>query len=131
MGFGRLVSRRTTSSEVADDLRGPLGLHVLFDPPDPIVEFVFVHGLRGGSRKTWSFSDDPASFWPKEWLPQEDAFKHVRIHSFGYHADFSDRGVSVTNINDFGRSLLENVQNAPPLRRDANVLHALDLQRVW
>jgi hypothetical protein len=126
-GFGRRtltnlgVSRRSTSTELADDLRGPFGLHVLFDPPDPIVEFIFVHGLRGGSRKTWSFSDDPALFWPKEWLPQEDAFKHVRIHSFGYNADFSERGVSVTNVNDFGRSLLENIQNAPPLRRNANV----------
>jgi hypothetical protein len=126
-GFGAL-GRRFTSlgvtrrpSEV-EDLRGPLGLHILFDPLDPLVEFIFVHGLGGGSRKSWSYSDDPASFWPKEWLPQDDAFQHVRTHSFGYNADYTERRLSITNVHDFGKALLESIQNAPHLRRSANVV---------
>src|SRR4051794_35026162 len=85
--FGGLArfTRRTTH-ESADELRGPLGLNVLDNPKTPFVEFIFVHGLRGGSRKTWTFNDDPATFWPM-WLPDDKhhRFAHVRIHTYGYN----------------------------------------------
>lgn len=74
-----------------------------------------MHGLRGGSRKTWSFSDSPLDYWPKEWLPRDGKFKHVRIHSFGYNADWGDKRESILNIHDFGKSLLGAVADSPEI----------------
>src|SRR3954469_7017291 len=54
-----------------EDERGPQGLRALVECQDPLVEVVFVHGLRGGSRSTWSANDDPATFWPQEWLVED------------------------------------------------------------
>ncbi|KAL8719491.1 MAG: hypothetical protein Q9225_003518 [Loekoesia sp. 1 TL-2023] len=75
-----------------------------------------VHGLRGGSRKTWSASDDPSHFWPKEWLPTEPRFRHVRIHSYGYNADWGEKKGSVLNVHDFGSALLGDVNTSPYIR---------------
>lgn len=100
---------------------GALGLNLLYAPPAPLVDFVFVHGLRGGSRKTWSKSSDPYHFWPKEWLTRDPEFKNVRIHSFGYSSDWGDGKDSVLNIHDFGKSLLAEVINSPEIRKDNDV----------
>ena len=93
---------------------------MLHAPSEPLIDFVFVHGLRGGSRKTWSKSDDIAHFWPKEWLPAEPKFKHVRIHSFGYNSDWAERKASALTIHDFGQALLGDIQNSPELCGNAN-----------
>lgn len=100
---------------------GPLGLNQLYTPPAPLLEFIFVHGLGGGSRKTWSKTSDPYHFWPKEWLPRDPEFKHVRIHSFGYNSDWVDRKDSLLNINDFGKSLLAEIINSPEFGKDSSV----------
>ncbi|KAI4093207.1 MAG: hypothetical protein LQ344_003034 [Seirophora lacunosa] len=113
------TSRSTT--EPGDQLRGPLGLNLLYEPLEPIVDFIFVHGLRGGSRKTWSASDDPSHFWPKEWLPTDPRFKHVRLHSFGYNADWGEKKGSVLNIHDFGRGLLGDIHTSPYIRNSTGV----------
>lgn len=94
---------------------------LLSSPSEPIVDFVFVHGLRGGSRKTWSKSEDSLHFWPKEWLPRDPDFRHVRIHSFGYNSDWAEKRDSILNIHDFGKSLLGALQDSPLIRRDASV----------
>lgn len=39
----------TSTIETATDLKGPLGLTLLYSPPEPLVDFIFVHGLGGGS----------------------------------------------------------------------------------
>lgn len=121
-GFGRITNaliRRPTVLESADDLRGPLGLKALTEPKDAFIEFVFVHGLRGGSRSTWSFNDDAATFWPL-WLDTPE-FEHVRIHTFGYkNTDYQGR-VNVTVINDVGTALLEHLVNGPQFKRDTTV----------
>ncbi|KAL9603530.1 MAG: hypothetical protein Q9179_002147, partial [Wetmoreana sp. 5 TL-2023] len=80
-----------------------------------------VHGLRGGSRKTWSHSDDPSLFWPKEWLPTESRFRHIRIHSYGYNADWGEKKGSVLNIHDFGSALLGDINTSPHIRDSADV----------
>lgn len=100
------LSPQGQESEDTNDVRGQLGLNLLFSPSEPIVDFIFVHGLRGGSRKTWSKSSHPFHFWPKEWLPVDPDFKAVRIHSFGYNADWGDRRQSILNVHDFAQSLL-------------------------
>lgn len=98
------------------DIKGPLGLNLIYDVPEPLIDFIFVHGLRGGSRKTWSMSPDPMHYWPKEWLPQDPNFHHVRIHSFGYKADWDERKESTLTVHDFARSLLGEVKCSPDIR---------------
>ena len=62
------ISKRTTSDDSSEDIKGRLGLITLYNPPEGIEvpDLVFVHGLRGGSRKTWIKSNDATLFWPKE-----------------------------------------------------------------
>ncbi|KAK3296669.1 uncharacterized protein B0H64DRAFT_106611 [Chaetomium fimeti] len=98
------------------DAKGPLGLNLLHEPSEPRIDFIFVHGLFGGSRKTWSYSQDPAMFWPKEWLPNEVGFRHVRLHSYGYNSDGSRRKSFLT-VHDFAQALLADIYNSPELRK--------------
>lgn len=110
--------RRESSTPSAEETKGPVGLNTLSDPAGPVIaDLVFVHGLGGGSQKTWTKSNDPSLFWPKEWLPQDHAFYDVRIHSFGYNANW-DRG-STLNIYDFAKSLLGSIQDCPSIPRDS------------
>ncbi|KAL2194744.1 hypothetical protein P885DRAFT_71151 [Corynascus similis CBS 632.67] len=85
---------------------GNLGLQTLFTPSNPLIEYVFVHGLGGGSTRTWCLKPDPSYFWPKEWLPRHPAFRNVRIHSFGYDSDWKAKGQSIVTAHDFGQALL-------------------------
>lgn len=105
-------------SEPREDFKGPLGLNLLHAPSKPLVDLIFVHGLGGGSRKTWSKTTDPYHYWPKEWLPRDPAFQNVRIYSFGYVADWSEMKNSVLEINDFARSLLGEIKDNPEMRRN-------------
>lgn len=99
-----------------EDVKGPLGLSILFEPSEPLVEVVFVHGLKGGSRKTWSKSEDMYHYWPKEWLPRDPEFKNVRIHTFGYNADWGETRQSFLSIHDFGKALLGAIHDSPQIR---------------
>lgn len=108
-------------SESSTDLIGSLGLTLLFEPEEVLADFIFVHGLRGGSRKTWSFSADPAHFWPKEWLPGDPDFKHVRIHTFGYHSNWGESKGSDFNVHDFGQNLIEDIHSSSSIRRSDEV----------
>jgi len=89
-------------------------------PAQPIVDLIFVHGLGGGSRKTWSFSADPTHYWPQAWLPDDDNFAgSVRIHVFGYNADWNWNAPrhTVLNIDDFGQLLLGELRNHLSIRK--------------
>ncbi|KAL8688736.1 MAG: hypothetical protein Q9218_005424 [Villophora microphyllina] len=113
-----LTTGRSTT-EPGDQVHGSLGLNLLYEPSEAIGDFIFVHGLRGGSRKTWSHSEDPSLFWPKEWLPTEPKFRHIRIHSYGYNADWGEKKGSVLNIQDFGSALLGEINISPQIRGGA------------
>lgn len=100
------------------ETKGPLGLTTVYIPSSDqpvIADVVFVHGLNGGSRSTWSQGGDPALFWPGEWLPGECAFRDVGIHTFGYPSDVGRR--SVLGVRDFARSLLSAVADSPAINR--------------
>ncbi|KAH8903867.1 hypothetical protein BR93DRAFT_867494, partial [Coniochaeta sp. PMI_546] len=112
-----LVSCETRLQPSNDDVKGPLGLNVLHEPSDPRYDFVFVHGLLGGSKKTWSHSPEPGMFWPRDWLPSEAGFEHVRLHSYGYNSDWTSKKESHLSIYDFGQALLADLHNSPHLRR--------------
>jgi PGAP1-like protein len=115
--YRSLTLRRTVSEDLPDAI-GPLGLNLLHQPSESYVDFVFVHGLRGGSRKTWSATPSEAHFWPKAWLPNDPDFKNVRIHSFGYNSDWADRRENPLSVHDFGQSLIEDLQSCPEIRRE-------------
>ncbi|KAH8879232.1 hypothetical protein GQ53DRAFT_800306 [Thozetella sp. PMI_491] len=126
-----LLSRATTevdiqgdfsTLEISLDKKGALGLTTLHEPSlptRPVADIVFIHGLGGGSRKTWSFSNEPYHFWPQAWLPEEPDLSDVRIHSFGYNADWTGRRQSVLRIYDFAQSLISELKNNPSVRRDS------------
>jgi hypothetical protein len=59
-------------------------------------------------------------FWPKEWLPNEAGFRHVRLHSYGYGSDGSRKASSLT-IHDFGQALIADIYNSPEFRRNGDV----------
>lgn len=106
--------------DTSDNAWGPLGLNLLHEPSDPLIDFIFVHGLGGGSRKTWSKSSKVAHYWPQEWLPKEPRFHNVRIHAFGYDSNWRRRGSSNLTIHDFGQALLAAIHNSPVLNQTEN-----------
>ena len=75
-----------------------------------------MHGLGGGSRKTWSKTKSDTDYWPQDWLPNDPAFSNVRIHSFGYNSDWAKGKDNILNIHHFGRSLLGELSTSPSLR---------------
>lgn len=111
---------RQASSEddnASESVKGALGLNLLRDVTEPLIDFVFVHGLGGGSRKTWSKTSNHYHYWPKEWLPQDPEFGCVRVWSFGYKADWNERQENMLEIHDFALALLGELENAPDIRR--------------
>lgn len=118
--LSRRLPKSHSGSDMAADLKGPLGLNTLYQPQSfAVVDLVFVHGLGGGSRSTWTKSDDPSLYWIQEWLPNDPGFKDVRIHSFGYNSDWSKE--SVLNLHDFAKSLLGSIEDCPSIPRSSNV----------
>ncbi|OBT59061.1 hypothetical protein VE04_00973 [Pseudogymnoascus sp. 24MN13] len=125
--FGRTFSRNSTSTSDLSpvvDKKGPLGLNTLHDPLDAIADLIFVHGLGGGSQSTWTESQngtlDPNLYWPERWLPYEDGFSDVRIHSFGYDSNWTKE--STLNIHDFAKSLLVAIMDCPAIvKRNSDI----------
>ena len=112
--FRRVLSARSTLVDKGNsNLRGSLGLTTIFDPSDPLIEYVFIHGLGGGSTKTWCLQPDLSYFWPKEWLPHHPSFRNVRIHTFGYDSDWEQKGgATCLDVQDFGQALLAGMRNS-------------------
>lgn len=122
--LSRIFSHRSSNKpivESAEEKRGKLGLNLICDRAEPLVEIVFVHGLGGGSRKTWCKDDDPKLFWPKEWLQRDPEFRNVRVYSFGYDSEWVTRKDSQLDVHDFGKSLLSALRGDRFIRRGRNV----------
>lgn len=51
-------------------------------PEDNPVDIIFVHGLGGSARGTWTHPETK-EFWP-EWLFQMNSIRNIRIYTFGY-----------------------------------------------
>ena len=98
-----------------DNPKGLLGLNLLYSPSQPLVDFIFVHGLGGGSRKTWSKTGSVTDYWPQDWLPKDPAFSTVRVHSFGYDSDWVRGKDNCLNIHQFGKLLLAEMSVSPSL----------------
>ncbi|KOS18727.1 Protein SERAC1 [Escovopsis weberi] len=110
---------RNQEPEDQDDVvpkkeKGQLGLSTLHDTQDEavIADIIFIHGLGGGSIKTWSDSSGKTTVcWPRDWLPGDPDFQHVRIHTFGYDADWKDKVPSILSVHDFAQILLGEMKN--------------------
>jgi hypothetical protein len=66
----------------------PYGLEVLHEPKVPSanpVQIIFVHGLGGSKRGTWTHAK--TEFWP-DWLHDEKGLEGVRLLAFGYNSAF-------------------------------------------
>ncbi|KAI1212052.1 uncharacterized protein F4807DRAFT_458254 [Annulohypoxylon truncatum] len=88
--------KRRSDKDDEDGIRGPLGLRILHSSPEPLVDLIFVHGLRGGSIKTWRKDNDPLL---------DDS-------------DWASTKPSILNVHDFGQTLLEEMRNSPHLRKN-------------
>ncbi|MCJ1351615.1 MAG: hypothetical protein MMC33_001599 [Icmadophila ericetorum] len=118
--FSRSWLRSRLKSDSPSNDIGPLGLRPIHLSAEPLVDLVFVHGLRGGSMKTWRKGNDPRLYWPQNWLPLEPDFQNANIHSFGYNADFRETKDSILNVQDFGRALLSELRTSPHIRTRKN-----------
>ncbi|KAI0517179.1 hypothetical protein F5B22DRAFT_605202 [Xylaria bambusicola] len=114
--LGRYLSRKddnVTKKNQREPPKGPLGLTTLFEPDGQVVaDIIFVHGLNGGSRSTWSRTSH-GSYWPQDWLSCDDAFQDVRIHTFGYSSGLNRE--SILNIRDFATNLLACAYHCPAM----------------
>lgn len=104
----------------------PLGLKIIHRPPgDRGVDIVFVHGLGGGSRATWSKNHNPEFFWPLKFLPFEPGINEARILTFGYNANFRrGSGKIKMSVLDFAKDLLYDLKFA----KDESVPELEDLR---
>ncbi|MBE3047106.1 hypothetical protein IMZ48_32205 [Candidatus Bathyarchaeota archaeon] len=89
--------------------KDPQGLTVVHRPDgDRTADIVFVHGLGGGSQRTWSKDHNPDFFWPQRFLPAEPGISDTRISTFGYDSNFKagSKNSHRVSILDFAKSLL-------------------------
>lgn len=76
------------------------------------MDIVFVHGLGGTSRWTWTKHRNPELFWPLTFLPLEPDICLARIMTFGYNATFRKAGNVTTSVLDFAKDLLFDLKYA-------------------
>lgn len=89
-----------------------LDLEAIHQPHKPSIEIVFVHGLGGESRGTWTDGQDSVcNFWPA-WLPTVPGLENARILCFGYDSDWKKlwKPQTTLGIPQFGTSLLGALQ---------------------
>ncbi|KAI0552310.1 hypothetical protein F4679DRAFT_535245 [Xylaria curta] len=107
-----LLSVSSTAVNSVSQHRSPspstsgFGLHIIHQPEHAVLDIIFVHGLGGHSRKTWSKDHDPSFFWPGLWLPSETDIGTARISTFGYNADWRGAAKSISNVTDFAKEIL-------------------------
>ena len=91
-------------SQAASQPCDPLGLHLVWENLRPCGDIIFVHGLGGTARKTWSWKNNLDHFCPV-WLAEEDELLSYRILTYGYNTNFKGAGTNL-NIIDFAKDLL-------------------------
>jgi pimeloyl-ACP methyl ester carboxylesterase len=103
--LSRLDDFRSLPVSLTND---PVGLQVLHQPDAPhVVDIIFVHGLGGGSRTTWTQHQDPEFLWPLKFLPHESEINEARISTFGYHTDLKK-----ASIFELAKALLVDLKHA-------------------
>ncbi|KAK1990397.1 hypothetical protein LX36DRAFT_592676 [Colletotrichum falcatum] len=84
----------------------PLGLDILVEGTDPVVDIVAIHGLNGHREHTWTATGD--KHWLRDFLPTD--LPNVRILCWGYDANtHSTSGVSCQYLYDHARELVADL----------------------
>jgi len=87
------------------------GLEILHEPkprPTKLVQIIFVHGLGGSKRGTWT--DSNGNFWPA-WLCEEKRLQNVRIAVFGYNSGYNVLKANTSlSISHFATQLLAGME---------------------
>ncbi|KAK7697346.1 hypothetical protein SLS64_013644 [Diaporthe eres] len=105
---------------------GPLGLNVVYTPDNGRkVDIIFIHGLGGTSKWTWSKHRNSELFWPLTFLPLEQDLCLARILTFGYNASFQKAGNVSLSLLDFAKDLLFDLKYG----KDAD-MDELDMGKV-
>ncbi|KFY69329.1 hypothetical protein V496_00331 [Pseudogymnoascus sp. VKM F-4515 (FW-2607)] len=91
---------------------GSIGMKVVAEPSDAVLDIVFVHGLTGNRETTWTHEN--GVFWPKQLAQDIDT---ARIMTYGYDADvIKIWGMAGgNNLRNHGKSLAFGVSDR---RRD-------------
>ena len=96
----------------------PQGIYELHRPPlgtKPVIDIVFVHGLRGSVFRTWRQKDNPemktTRFWPRDWL-QKDINVPVRILGLDYATRLLQFGQVMETISDRSRKFHQSFKDA-------------------
>ncbi|KAI3522115.1 hypothetical protein L1887_11594 [Cichorium endivia] len=100
----------------------------LVGPTEPLLDVVFVHGLRGGPFKSWRQSESKLSsksglvekideeagkqgtFWPAEWLSAD--FPHARLFSLKYKTNLTQWSGASLPLQEVSAMLLEKLITA-------------------
>ncbi|KAI1120345.1 Alpha/Beta hydrolase protein [Nemania abortiva] len=102
---GRSFSYSWKGTKEVPAIKPNCGIKVLYEPHNPIVDLVFVHGITGHRDHTWS-ADRNSDPWPKLMLPSR--IPEARILTFGYDASVIGfwRSISRNSIGDHSNNLL-------------------------
>ncbi|CAM8998616.1 unnamed protein product [Rhodiola kirilowii] len=129
----------TTDTEVAaDEKQQHIESGSLDMPPDrsskyseledPMLDVIFVHGLRGGPYKTWRIAEDKSStksglvekideeagvqgtFWPGEWLPSD--LNQARLFTLKYKTNLTQWSGASLPLQEVSSMLLEKLIDA-------------------
>jgi hypothetical protein len=89
-----------------------LGPLVLVEGDKPIVDIVFVHGLRGHRIKTWQVSHGKTGnepVWQRDFLPA--IIPNARIITYGYDADVVSffNKTNQNSVSDHSSSLIDDL----------------------
>lgn len=98
-------------------------------PSSSLVDVVFVHGLNGDPKKTWT-SHDPDVFWPLQLLPRFVEEQKVRVLVYGYDADVTSfggggGGVTKDKIHNHAEGLVADLCANRSVRSRALPLHSV------
>ncbi|KDN65752.1 hypothetical protein CSUB01_07533 [Colletotrichum sublineola] len=92
----------------------PLGLAILVEGTDPVVDIVAIHGLNGHREHTWTATGD--KHWLRDFLPAD--LPNVRILCWGYDANtHSTSGVSCQYLYDHARELVADLSRKRELTK--------------
>ncbi|TKA69469.1 hypothetical protein B0A49_05207, partial [Cryomyces minteri] len=117
---------------VKDPAEGDYGCKILHDPVDAVVDIIFVHGLTGSRRNTWTKKwtigkQTVACFWPEHLLPIN--IENARISTWGYDADVVDpklfHMVSNNSITEHAANLCTEVAH---LRSETKTVSIVSLE---
>ncbi|KAF3482204.1 uncharacterized protein GIQ15_04963 [Arthroderma uncinatum] len=96
----------------------PLGLTLIHESDNPLVDIIFVHGLGGSSLRTWSYDRDVRNLW-LPWLGAETGLSNIRAFTFGYNAHFAEKA-GVLSTLDFAKDLLFQIKMYHDEHREQN-----------